>query len=521
MPRKSKTKKTVKPKIKHPRIGLIGWFQRNKIISIFIIIFALIGGTLIFKSFAAVGDELQAKNNSTWNFSIARRMVMSSDGSYGFTLDGYGALHPFHTYGSQPAKPTGGPYFSGQDIARDIVVSKWSTSNSQGYVLDGFGGIHPFGGAPAAKGGAYWNGWDIARKIVLSGGGGYVLDGFGALHPFAIGTGTAPAAPRIGQGPYWAGQDIARDITIRSDGKLGQILDCHGGITPVGFGSTNAPGYVNGFPYNKDRCDYTSFSDVEWSKPSGTVTNAKGEFAGFGTRTVKPFVASGLGKVVDGTCKYVTAQATSRCWLMDNHGAIRAFSEPNAPLFNDQEQAFFAAIKKAQEDAAAKVAINNGNSTPSGCSKSLNQIGPSDGTACIKALQSAVGAKVDGIWGPETQSKRDAKYGVSGGSNTTTFVNPPVSASYCDTMQVEVANEYRIFDLFTHLANSSYRPGGNYAAVQVAYSKAKLEITGVQLIKNDVCKNIATPKSFALSAIGNARSALDDFGRAIAVYLNP
>jgi hypothetical protein len=34
-----------------------------------------------------------------------------------------------------------------------------------GYTLDGYGGVHPFGGAPALDNHPYWGGWDIATGL--------------------------------------------------------------------------------------------------------------------------------------------------------------------------------------------------------------------------------------------------------------------------------------------------------------------------------------------------------------------
>ena len=329
--------------------GLISWFsalsRAKKLAVVFVIIFAAVGGYMLYKSYAAVGDELQAKDNAKWGVAIAKKIRMAPDGSYGYTLDGYGGIHPFHTFGAQPASPTQVTgYWNGWDIARDIVFTKMDPVAPKGYVLDGFGGIHPFGGATAVKGNAYWNGWDIARKIVIvktvNGSGGYTLDGFGGLHPFAIGSATPP--PALKQGPNFNGQDYARDVIVRSDGAVGEILDCHGGISPVGFGTNNAPAYVNGFPYDTKRCDYKSFAFSEWTKPSGVVISNT-NFAGFGTMGVAPFVNSGLGPIVDATSKVVNG--VRRYWALDEKGGIRAYSEPNKPIWTDQELLYFAMLE--------------------------------------------------------------------------------------------------------------------------------------------------------------------------------
>jgi len=102
-------------------------------------------------------------------------------------------------------------YWYRWDIARGITLSPdASKTNPSGWTLDGYGGVHPFGNAPAAPQSAYWPGWDIARGIVTwtgsgSGSGGWVLDGWGGIHPF----GNAPA---IAPYAYWSGWDIATSL---------------------------------------------------------------------------------------------------------------------------------------------------------------------------------------------------------------------------------------------------------------------------------------------------------------------
>src|SRR5205823_7753532 len=96
-------------------------------------------------------------------WKIAKAAVLLSDGSGGYTLDGFGGVHPF---GAAPAA-SGAAYF-GWDIACDIVLLPGSTSShAGGYVLEGWGGLHPFGGARDVTGAAYWARWDIAKKVKL------------------------------------------------------------------------------------------------------------------------------------------------------------------------------------------------------------------------------------------------------------------------------------------------------------------------------------------------------------------
>src|SRR5439155_12254961 len=108
-------------------------------------------------------------------------------------------------------------YWPGWDITRGIALLPGATlANIGGYTLDGYGGMHPFGTAPNVGGVPYW-GWDIARSIAMwtaapaGSPGGWVLDGYGALHPF----GTAPVR---NASTYWAGWDIARAAGGGGDG---------------------------------------------------------------------------------------------------------------------------------------------------------------------------------------------------------------------------------------------------------------------------------------------------------------
>ena len=75
-------------------------------------------------------------------------------------------------------------YWPGWDIARGLVLR---SDDSGGYVLDGYGGLHPFGTAPAITSSVYWPGWDIARGVTLRNDntGVDVVDGAGGLHEIA------------------------------------------------------------------------------------------------------------------------------------------------------------------------------------------------------------------------------------------------------------------------------------------------------------------------------------------------
>jgi glucose/arabinose dehydrogenase len=167
---------------------------------------------------------------SGWD--IARDVVVLPSGNGGFVLDGFGGLHPFGRRGhAAPAMPGGLPYWDGFDIARGVALR----SAGSGYVLDGYGGVHAFGGAPALARDAlpYWPGRDLARDIVLlpDGSGGYVLDAQGGIFPFRVGAGPAPARPA--GAPYWS-YPIARDLALLSDGSGGFVLDGYGGLHRVG-----------------------------------------------------------------------------------------------------------------------------------------------------------------------------------------------------------------------------------------------------------------------------------------------
>ncbi|MGZ6005462.1 MAG: hypothetical protein ACXWLH_04920 [Candidatus Saccharimonadales bacterium] len=314
------------------------WSKNRKIAVIFMLAFAIVGGSLLIKSFAASGDELQAKGNATFSLPLAKRILVAPDGSYGYTLDAYGAIHPFKTFAaSMPKAPLTSAYWPNWDIARDMVITKWDAANGpRGYVLDGLGGVHPFGGATKIQGVPYWPNWDIARRIVLRGSGGYVLDGLGGLHPFKIGANGVAPPPTNGWRGYYP-NDAARGVVIRGDGKVGAVLDCHGGISIIGFGATVSSKAVYGdYPENRKTCDYVSITDFEWSKPSGTVVNSRGKFNGFNTWYVHQYFETYINKGVDAASRIVNG--VKRYWVLDSSGAIRLFTEPNQPLLTDAEQ---------------------------------------------------------------------------------------------------------------------------------------------------------------------------------------
>ena len=160
---------------------------------------------------------LTAVGFSYWNgWDIARKVVIFADGKGGYTLDGWGGIHPFGINGPAPVQQssvqwTG--YWPWWNIARDIVLVPGNGGHS-GYTLDGWGGVHPFrvngdgSVMPAPIKTAYWSGWDIARGMWLLPGSataGYTLDGWGGLHPFG-------GAPAIASASYWPGRDIAKCV---------------------------------------------------------------------------------------------------------------------------------------------------------------------------------------------------------------------------------------------------------------------------------------------------------------------
>jgi len=87
-------------------------------------------------------------------------------------------------------------------MAVDVILNP--SDPTSGYTLDRWGGVHQFGHAPAATVTAYWPGQDVARKVLVTNwttGAGYVMDLDGALHPFN-------GAPRVNGLPYWKGGKI-------------------------------------------------------------------------------------------------------------------------------------------------------------------------------------------------------------------------------------------------------------------------------------------------------------------------
>ncbi len=132
----------------------------------------------------------------------------------GYTLDGYGGIHPFG--GAPPVADSA--TWPGQDIARGIVLTPSRDAVSvQGYTLDYSGGIHPFGGAPAVTPSAVWPNQDMADSIVAWTGaragspGGWVLDRHSDVHAYG-------SAPSLAASQTWPTWDIARGLAGAGSG---------------------------------------------------------------------------------------------------------------------------------------------------------------------------------------------------------------------------------------------------------------------------------------------------------------
>ena len=167
-------------------------------------------------------------------FDIARGLALRSDGKSGYVVDGYGGVHPFGAAGDMPPQVQATGWWPGWDIATDVQLRADGTS---GYVLDGLGGVHPFGVTGDMPAGvqvtAYWPGWDIAHRFVLdpAGTGGYVLDGFGGLHEFGVPGDIPPQVTGQELTAYWPGWDIARGVVLLPGASsMGYVVDAWGGF---------------------------------------------------------------------------------------------------------------------------------------------------------------------------------------------------------------------------------------------------------------------------------------------------
>jgi subtilisin family serine protease len=217
----------------------------------------------------AVGGAPEVSTGALWTWDIARDVVSVPGWYGGYVLDGYGALHPFggapaivspayragwdvargadrrgdgsvvvvdaqgglHVAGDGPAIGPGGPWWPGEDVARDVAVDP--TDRTRAYVLDAYGGVHLAGAgddAPPVRVSRYTPGRDLARRlVVLAGGGrGYVLDRNGRLHPWALDGVALPAA--LSTATTAAGRDVVVDPAT---GRL-VVVTSGGSVLPAG-----------------------------------------------------------------------------------------------------------------------------------------------------------------------------------------------------------------------------------------------------------------------------------------------
>ncbi len=208
------------------------------------------------------------------NKSIAKRLVKDPNSNAYYVLDGFGGIHP--GYGAKAV--SGNAYWSGWDIARDLVITDWSIPS--GYTLDGYGGIHPFGGAPvlAATDGHSWPGWDIARRLVINPtkNGGYVMDGFAGLHRIG-------SQPRANGASYFSGQDIARTVLLNPTNTGGYVLDGSGGVHPFAVGSNVKPLALTGLAYWAGNTGIaTDLVITNWTTRAGYTLDYRGGVHRFG-----------------------------------------------------------------------------------------------------------------------------------------------------------------------------------------------------------------------------------------------
>lgn len=101
---------------------------------------------------------------------MARGISIAPNGKGGFVSDRTGKLWPFKigSGGTAPATPNGVAIITATSVQGVSIMF----DGSGGYTVDGWGGAHPFGigtfaPPPGTSGGPYWPGWDIARDIAL------------------------------------------------------------------------------------------------------------------------------------------------------------------------------------------------------------------------------------------------------------------------------------------------------------------------------------------------------------------
>jgi len=214
------------------------------------------------------------------NRNVARGVALFADGSGGYAVDEWGALHPV---GKAPAlrMPALWPKW---DIARGIALAPWASPiRPDGWILDGFGGLHPFGKAPPISDGTLWPNWDIARGAVIlpdsspTAVAGYILDGWGGVHAFG--------GARSLSSAYWPNFDIARGIALlpgttrASPG--GYTLDGWGGVHR--FGSAPAVPFSGWWPHRDTARAIVSWSAAPAGRPGGWVVDDSGRLHSFGS----------------------------------------------------------------------------------------------------------------------------------------------------------------------------------------------------------------------------------------------
>ncbi|HUZ27910.1 MAG TPA: glycosyl hydrolase family 18 protein, partial [Solirubrobacteraceae bacterium] len=209
----------------------------------------------------------------------------------GLVMDAYGGLH---SYGGPALQVLNGPYFAGQDVARDFVFLPTGTG---GYVLDAYGGIHPFAIGtypmpPQPSQFPYFPGRDVAKKITLlpDGSGGYVLDAFGGLHPWSVAGKPLPVS--IAEHGYWANSNIARDVWLAPDSSAtaahGYVIDAYGGFHPFWSAGATAPPAIAVYGYWRGQ----DLVRGMWFLPGSSASTAAGyTLDAFGG--IHPFAAGG------------------------------------------------------------------------------------------------------------------------------------------------------------------------------------------------------------------------------------
>lgn len=320
----------VKNKKQSAKIGrkfVPGWAGKPRLLA-FVLLFAVVGGFLVYRSLAATNDDLVAKGFSTYNSAVAKTIKMHPNQRGGYFLDGYGGLQPFQLGDSQPLPlPKGTATWQNPNTARDFVITNWN--KPAGYTMDLYGGLHPFGGAGKANGGPYFAGHDIARRVVLTKAktNGFVLDGYGGLHGFGVGANPAPTNLRATG--YWAGQDIARSVVISPSADKGYVLDAYCGLHPFSFnGAALPPAVTNNTGYiQQDVCRGVVVTN--WNKPAGYVVRSNGGMYPFGGATAGAGQAN--FKPAEGLADAANLNG-SASWVLGRKGTIYSFSTANQPL---------------------------------------------------------------------------------------------------------------------------------------------------------------------------------------------